>query len=373
MLPYLQTQSILGEQQVAGSFCNRIYGSTRSASPVKGDESPHSPEAPTPDQLLLPGSPLRVRRLSAKEASAMLADAGEDVRKALEAKEHLGREEGRRQGSSCPETAEQACGVKELEDFGNLFDFAMANVALPADAKHPWRAAGGRKLLQQVVLAVQSAFGLLPSARRRYCEEVRELFFDSIPESAVEILSVDEVIQPHLLKRFLEHISNDMANSRCSVEATFHGTRPEFVTQILNSGLDPQMCVTGNYGRGAYVATHAGVAHQYAYPEESGCRYMCVTLAAVGSQLVRGREQEALSTTAADRLVNPTQYCFVCEDELYVSHLITYRTNDIPFCRIGGGFQDPFHVKLRAALRASERNERHEPAKRSRPPDKPTK
>ena len=112
---------------------------------------------------------------------------------------------------------------------------------------------------------------------------------------------VHQVIQPHLLKRFLEHISNDMAggkwgkreesswcyswavgialhhivssipstceaNSRCSVEATFHGTRPEpwpedckshfrpcdqsrqhsdaprFVTQILNSGLDPQMC-----------------------------------------------------------------------------------------------------------------------------------
>ena len=74
--------------------------------------------------------------------------------------------------------------------------------------------------------------------------KVRELFFDSIPESAVEILSVDEatgsacrknprynvvigvssmlqcktkqalvhqVIQPHLLKRFLEHIANDMA------------------------------------------------------------------------------------------------------------------------------------------------------------------
>lgn len=81
---------------------------------------------------------------------------------------------------------------QELEDFGNLFDFAMANalalaiyhrrhampcakgiqhwyrkhatspvflllciavgeVALPADAKHPWRAAGGRKLLQQAL------------------------------------------------------------------------------------------------------------------------------------------------------------------------------------------------------------------------------
>lgn len=93
---------------------------------------------------------------------------------------------------------------QELEDFGNLFDFAMANalalaiyhrrhampcdamrchapkdfstlapehwyrkhaaspvylllciavgeVALPADAKHPWRATGGRKLLQQAL------------------------------------------------------------------------------------------------------------------------------------------------------------------------------------------------------------------------------
>ncbi|CAJ1438720.1 unnamed protein product [Effrenium voratum] len=188
---------------------------------------------------------------------------------------------------------------------------------------------------------------------------VQKLFFDSMPDP-VEILSVDQVIQPRLLKRFLAR----MAEEPASVEVTFHGTRPEFVKQILNDGLDPHLCVTGNYGFGAYVATHAGVAHQYAYPGEDGSRHMCVTLAAVGARLVKGKEREAPSTTAADRLINPTQYCFTHEDQLYVSHLITYRATDIQFCRTGGGFQDPFHTKLRAALRASEKDEKNENKRR---------
>lgn len=214
-------------------------------------------------------------------------------------------------------------------------------------------------LLQQVM----GAFGHAPSAqgaeaekgRAQECEAVRLLFLDSIPEWAIEIESVHQVLQPQLLKRFLERAAADGE----SIEVTFHGTRAEHVGQILHEGLNPNVCVTAAYGRGTYVATHAGIAHQYADPDENGWRHMCVVLAAVGSKLVKGKEREQQSAVAVDRLVNPTQYCFIEEDRLYVSHLITYRAAAIEFQRTGGGFEDPFHTKLNAAIRSADARRRH--------------
>lgn len=104
---------------------------------------------------------------------------------------------------------------------------------------------------------------------------------------------------------------------------TFHGTRAEHVGQIISEGLHPDACVTGAYGRGAYVGTHAGLAHQYADPDEEGYRHMAAILVIVGSHVVKGEQGEQPATTAVDSMVNPTQYCFVDEDRLYVSHMIT--------------------------------------------------
>ena len=126
-------------------------------------------------------------------------------------------------------------------------------------------------LLQQVM----GAFGRASSAQgaeaeegqAQECEAVRLLFLDSIPEWAIEIESVHQVLQPQLLKRFLERAAPDGE----SIEVTFHGTRAEHVGQILHEGLNPNVCVTAAYGRGTYVATHAGIAHQYADPDENGC------------------------------------------------------------------------------------------------------
>lgn len=236
---------------------------------------------------------------------------------------------------------------------------AALSKVVPADqAKHPDRAARGSMLLQQVVEALggtSSAQGTeAEEERAQECEAVRQLFLDSIPEWAIEIQSVHQVLQPQLLKRFLERVASDGA----SIEVTFHGTRAEHVSQILHEGLNPNVSVTAAYGRGTYVATHAGIAHQYADPDENGRRHMCVALAAVGSKLVKGKEREQQSAVAVDRLVNPTQYCFIEEDRLYVSHLITYRAAAIEFQRTGGGFEDPFHAKLNAALRSADEKRR---------------
>eukprot|EP00930_Biecheleria_cincta_P018242 TRINITY_DN14276_c0_g2_i1.p1 TRINITY_DN14276_c0_g2~~TRINITY_DN14276_c0_g2_i1.p1 ORF type:complete len:913 (-),score=119.37 TRINITY_DN14276_c0_g2_i1:239-2977(-) len=305
-------------------------------------------------QFTTPGSPLRLRRLSSMPTQGP-AEADERPRSASA--------DGRRSRSviQCAEVE----NYNRLEDelMGNSITPSLIVAALskvvPADqAKHPHRAAGGSMLLQQVMGALgcaSSTQGTAEEGRAQECEAVQQLFLDSIPEWAIEIESVHQVLQPQLLKRFLERVAADGE----SIEVTFHGTRSEHIGQILQEGLNPNVCATAAYGRGAYVATHAGIAHQYADPDENGRRHMCVALAAVGSKLVKGKEREQQFAVAADRVVNPTQYCFIEEDRLYVSHLITYRAAAIEFQRTGGGFEDPFHAKLNAALRSADARRRH--------------
>jgi len=134
------------------------------------------------------------------------------------------------------------------------------------------------------------------------------------------------------------------------VEATFHGTRAESVEQILREGLDPSTCSTGAYGKGAYVGTHAGVAHQYADPDASGLRHMCIILVIVSDRFVKGRQGVMPPKTAVDRLVNPTQYCFVDDARLYISHLLTYRVKGVKCRRVGGGWNDVFQKELSSAV-----------------------
>lgn len=226
----------------------------------------------------------------------------------------------------------------------NLLREALAMVVPAQEAMHPQRAAGGYHLLEHLAdAAIHTTRRLIDDGE----DVVRKLFLDSLPASGIEIESIEQVFQPGLLARFLRRVAED----RTSVEATFHGTRAEHIGQIMREGLNPNMCVTGAYGRGAYVGTHAGVAHQYADPDESGQRHIAVILAVVGPNAVKGSQGEQALTTAMDRLVNPTQYCFVDEDRLYVSHLVRYRTTNSERHRVGGGWEDPFQVCLDGAVR----------------------
>jgi hypothetical protein len=246
-----------------------------------------------------------------------------------------------------------------------LLKSAIGNVVLSKDAKHPGRASAGFLLLQRLKdhLEFLDAHhrrmkgGTSDDQRSTYVDApiqqpddgetiVRSLFLDSMPEHCIEIESIRQLVQCHLLKRFLQQV----AEERVSVEATFHGTRLDSLRGVWEKGLLPGMCAIGSFGRGSYVATHAGIAHQYAFPDARGYQYMCVVLAVPGSKAIKGRQGEEPPVTAMDRLSNPTQYCLVDEARLYVSHLITYRVTNSFGGRVGGGWEDPFQKALGTAV-----------------------
>merc|ERR1711959_129581 len=78
----------------------------------------------------------------------------------------------------------------------------------------------------------------------------------------------ERVLQRPLLKQFLRK----MTERRSSIEMSFHGTDDFYVEAITDKGLRTDTCLTGNYGDGAYVGVHAGLAHQYANPDRDGQR-----------------------------------------------------------------------------------------------------
>jgi len=215
-------------------------------------------------------------------------------------------------------------------------------VASPEEAMHPGRACAGILLLHRA----KEAFKKEGIERNDGTLNIRRLFLDSIPGDNVEVASIEQVIQPVLFKKFLQRV----AESRASVEATFHGTRKEHVKSILQNGLIPSLCATGAYGKGSYVATHAGMAHQYADPDANGWRHMVVVLVVVGRHAVKGRGGVQTAVTAMDNVLNPSQYCFVDASRLYISHLIKYRvTNPYGSGLVGGGWEDPFQRQLSLA------------------------
>mmetsp|Transcript_149373 Transcript_149373/g.271929 ORF Transcript_149373/g.271929 Transcript_149373/m.271929 type:complete len:961 (+) Transcript_149373:97-2979(+) len=232
-----------------------------------------------------------------------------------------------------------------------LFAAAMSATVTAKQARHPQRARVGRLLLQHSQPALGNGL-----AKDVDADLVKRLFFDSMPERLVRIESIEQVISPKLLKRFLKVVAEEIG----AVEATFHGTKPDLAEKIVSTGLSTGICQTGAYGLGAYVGTHAGVAHQYADADEAGRRYMCLVLVVAGKKVVKGQQGEQPKATALDNLSNPTQYCFVDEERLLVSHLITYHAKMGTRKRIGGGWHDPFQTKLSGAVRrAAQRSRKH--------------
>lgn len=234
----------------------------------------------------------------------------------------------------------------------DLFATAIEKVVPPQLSKQPGRAAGGMVLLHHARGGLRNRLG---DDHDDGAATVLKLFYDSMPEQCIQIGSIQQVVQVKLLKRFLGKV----AEARASIEATFHGTKKNCVENIMQHGLEPSLCQTGAYGRGAYVGTHAGVAHQYADPDAQGWRHMFVFLVVVGDKVMKGREGEQAVVTAMDRLLNPTQYCFVDASRLYVSHLIRYRVTEGVGGRVGGGWDDPFLRQLNLAVfRASQLEQR---------------
>eukprot|EP00929_Paragymnodinium_shiwhaense_P089160 TRINITY_DN49370_c0_g1_i1.p1 TRINITY_DN49370_c0_g1~~TRINITY_DN49370_c0_g1_i1.p1 ORF type:complete len:677 (+),score=110.21 TRINITY_DN49370_c0_g1_i1:89-2119(+) len=222
---------------------------------------------------------------------------------------------------------------------------ALDEVVSPRATAHSgdWKSNGLKLLMAAEALNGEEGAELRLQAGAR----VRHLFLDSMPAGSVDVLDITPVASEPLLRRFLAAAVN---GDRCRVEVTFHGTRVEYVASILEVGLQGDNCSTAAYGRGAYVAAHAGTAHQYADPDENGIRKMLVVLAAVGDDVVKGEDGKQAMTTAVDRLQNPTQFCFVDDTRLLISHVVTYRVLDTSAPqRVGGGFKDPFQRELSLA------------------------
>lgn len=228
-----------------------------------------------------------------------------------------------------------------------LFDDAMRMRVGTVDARNPLRAHAGGAVLRSA-RDVLTKGGLSINSGS---SNVSRLFLDSMPEALVKIESIQQLMHPDLLRRFLQKV----ASGHNSVEATFHGASAEHIDHIMQEGLNPACGIIGAYGQGAYVGTHAGVAHQYATPDSTGLHHMCLILVVVGSTVVKGKPGETPAATAMDSKINPTQYCFIEEDRLLASHVITYRVNGASQKRIGGGWDDPFARKLSAAVLRSGR------------------
>ena len=175
---------------------------------------------------------------------------------------------------------------------------------------------------------------------RESLKVVEQFFFDSMPQGSIKLESIEQVMNPHLLRRFMESVSQENG----SIEATFHGTPVEFAGSIMKDGLLKELETDAAYGRGAYVGAHAGVAHQYADAAKDGRRCMCVVLVKF--------VQESHQVAAEGRLVNPAQYYFVHESRVLVSHLITYRLSRGTRKRVG---PDPFEKKLNEAIQKASR------------------
>jgi len=227
----------------------------------------------------------------------------------------------------------------------------LAGVPDPTLARPPERARGGVKL--------GDLRGSDPESflEKRGCQEgdkaripqdkeilavVEQFFFDSMPQEFVKLERIEQVIDPHLLRRFMKSVSQETG----SIEATFHGTPVKFAGSIMKDGLLKELETDAAYGRGAYVGAHAGVAHQFADPEKDGRRCMCIVLV---------KFVQESQVVAAERLMNPAAYYFVHESRVLVSHLITYRESRGTRKRNPIG-HDPFERKLNEAILKASRD-----------------
>ena len=88
---------------------------------------------------------------------------------------------------------------------------------------------------------------------------IEKIFFDSMPAAHVEMVSIQPVGNVWLLKKFLKRVAQEGS----SVELTFHSTSEDIVPLVLKNGLRTTHCEHGLFGAGAYVGSHAGLAHKY--------------------------------------------------------------------------------------------------------------
>ena len=176
---------------------------------------------------------------------------------------------------------------------------------------------------------------------------IERIFFDSMPAAHVEMVSIQPVGNVRLLKKFLKRVAQEGS----SVELTFHSTYENVVPLVLQNGLRTTHCQVGLFGSGAYVGSHAGLAHKYSRPNKHGWRRMFAVLVNPGKEVIQGnRDLKKSEVTSTDQIWSPQQYCFFDADRIFVSHLITYQVLGVD--ERGGDFS---RALMNAIERAGER------------------
>ncbi|XP_071368336.1 protein mono-ADP-ribosyltransferase TIPARP-like [Centroberyx affinis] len=173
--------------------------------------------------------------------------------------------------------------------------------------------------------------------------KVYNLFHESLPETKVEILGIQQ-IQNHLhwdkFQRYKSHMLKRHTKMKEPLERhLFHGTTAEAVDDICHNNFDPRMAgVNGvSYGHGSYFACIASFSNSYsAKVGMDEVRHMFLAKVLVGKvslgrngyrrppPLTRAKKY-CLYDTCVDSLENPSMFVVFDSCQCYPYYLIKYR------------------------------------------------
>uniref|UniRef100_A0A8D2ZSW3 Uncharacterized protein n=1 Tax=Scophthalmus maximus TaxID=52904 RepID=A0A8D2ZSW3_SCOMX len=186
----------------------------------------------------------------------------------------------------------------------------------------------------------------VPAWTRAY-GKVRNLFYESLPETKVDIVSVQQVQNPLLWDKYQRHKVHMQKQHAASEEPLerhlFHGTTRGASDGICHNNFDPRVAGANgvSHGFGSYFATAAARSNNYsAKGDLDDVRHMFLAKVLVGKACV-GRSNyrrppplkskarpHKLYDTCVDVVDRPTMFVVYDSCQCYPYYLIKYR--DIP-------------------------------------------
>nr|XP_046235741.1 protein mono-ADP-ribosyltransferase TIPARP-like [Scatophagus argus]XP_046235742.1 protein mono-ADP-ribosyltransferase TIPARP-like [Scatophagus argus]XP_046235743.1 protein mono-ADP-ribosyltransferase TIPARP-like [Scatophagus argus] len=197
-------------------------------------------------------------------------------------------------------------------------------------------------------LASEQDYSLVdvPAETRAY-KTVRSFFYNSLPETEVDIISIQQVqnlLHWDKYQRHKTHMQKQHTESKEPLERhLFHGTNRKASEDICHNNFDPRMAgVNGTtYGFGTYFATKASLSHAYSAKVKSDeLRHMFLAKVLVGKvslgmntyrrppPLSTRTKEYRLYDTCVDRLDKPTMFVVFDSCQCYPYYLIKYK--DLP-------------------------------------------
>ncbi|XP_040886090.1 protein mono-ADP-ribosyltransferase TIPARP-like [Toxotes jaculatrix] len=176
---------------------------------------------------------------------------------------------------------------------------------------------------------------------------VQNLFYESLPETRVDIISIQQVqnlLHWDKYQRYKAYMQKQHTKSKEPLERhLFHGTTKDAAEDICHNNFDPRMAgVNGaSYGFGSYFAITASISNTFSAkvgPDE--VRHMFLAKVLVGKvslgrngyrrppPLSSKTRQYCLYDTCVDNMANPTMFVVFDSCQCYPYYLIKYK--DLP-------------------------------------------